>query len=441
MNKKLFLLILFNIFERLDFMETNILYENGTVNFKNQMCANFENLYLKKVEKLKNLIYLDEDLNMPLVRLELQNFNSLSSLNFSCITNRYFRINGINFYPKEKIILKNLEFNFLIKNVKNIISLNFVNLKGIDLDSYFLETLNYNIGLYFSEFLFYKNSQLIDCNNLLLLNKTQNGIFKNIYTLTIAHTVKYIPNTCPLIFQNSNITNLQFYGLADNFIQKNILSFSNLNKSINLNSYIFNLQIEAYYINLTNTLLDPLVFKNLEEIIIKGSLKSMDTNLFKNLLNLNHLKFETENFRHFISQSSEWMKYLNERVIINKNSSLDQALIIDFEFKDIYYFPDEDFCYFKNFPTNKLVFTYINPARRNCTCLVSWLTITNQIYNEIEFKNRKIYFPYENEFNFCQYEQIKCEFEKKLALCDKSNLLKRIEKKNPILTDFTSHKF
>ena len=59
-------------------------------------------------------------------------------------------------------------------------------------------------------------------------------------------------------------------------------------------------------------------------------------------------------------------------------------------FNKIYLYPDEDICYFKDFPHKRLVIPYIYTTEEiNCTCSLKWIYLYNDFYEKIDPKLKK----------------------------------------------------
>ena len=164
------------------------------------------------------------------------------------------------------------------------------------------------------------------------------------------------------------------------------------------------------------------------------------------------LYFNFDNFGSFLHKSdNKWMKYINNDVNVNiKNQNLvsrNLAKSLKFEiyqnsnknnaskksFGNAYMYPDEDFCLFKHFPHEHLVYTPIMSGDRlQCTCTLIWLIQYIYFYDTRKIQNENsdyfinLYYQEnaeEHSVLVCLEKdlnlQIKeCNFPKRLNNCD-----------------------
>ena len=204
--------------------------------------------------------------------------------------------------------------------------------------------------------------------------------------------------------------------------------------------------------DLNTRLIDKYVFKYINRLIIWGVVESIQEDLFLHFKNLSFLFLNLENFGSFLHKSdNKWMKYLNSDVKVDlKNQiqvhkNLDKSLKFEIyqssnknnsskkSFGSAYMYPDEDFCLFKHFPHEHLVYTPIMSGDRlQCTCTLIWLIqyinfydatrFHNEnsdyfitLYYQQDFENHSILVCLQKDLNF----QIKeCNFPKRLNNCD-----------------------
>jgi hypothetical protein len=202
----------------------------------------------------------------------------------------------------------------------------------------------------------------------------------------ILFSVKYSTNTPKEIFLNTNLFELVINGLADSYLKQNMLGFLNLKSKTYLNSTIYRLYLNIYRANLTNNLLEPEIFEKIEEIIIKGSLYGIESKLFKGFTNLKYIRLELENIRYLFNIGIEWIRSLNSDIYVNlKNKSsylqyLNRSIYISIHDKNDYLFPNEDFCWYINFPFNNLImFSFDSLSKHNK--IIKWkIYITTKIF-------------------------------------------------------------
>ena len=339
-------------------------------------------------------------------------------------------------WPKKELIIleKSFEYSNLIdySTYFSSVSITFLNLKGFDLiltdrNNSIVEA-NPNliqISCVSCKIDFYTNRNLIkSCEDI---NSNIMSIFQ-IEIKQIAIDSSEFPNSlCPLVFKNSNIFALFLIGLVDTFYKRNVLSFTDdvfqdLDSSI---QYLFLEKVEN--INLDLKLLNPYVFKDVYNIQIRGSVKTIDKNIFKELNRLQSIDFEPAYFRKMIHQNGiDWIKEINRNLTFNFSSKDTINEIIELinsgygiKCLDIRYdrlkqnapfykvFPDEDFCVYKDFTFEQLVILmqYCEDPivcrkenKEEFTCTYLWITQYFQFYyqyffpdpNDVRSDNMKI---------------------------------------------------
>jgi hypothetical protein len=341
----------------------------------------------------------DCDLILEKQILTIKNkFQSFSELNFTKC-NDTFIDNEFIIFPKKKLLLDNsLDFKQISLYSKRMpLFVILKNIKGFDLESNPFETLrlidsktNKTKKLYYfilqdTFFNFYYRNKLVNnemCNKN-LLKPYQYNFFTSILGLDAATPdVIYQENICPLIFSKSKIDYLLLSSTNSLFI-KNSLTFSNISDDLAkyINSIIFDLDLRLYHIDLNEKLLNKHVFNKLVRLTLNGVIHSIDDDLFKSFDYLKLLRLKMENIQNIFHKKNKWLQYLNNKVYVNDlsikyNFQKTFGLIIEqTHFNHSYYnFPDEDFCYFKDFPHNKLVMPVLKPFElkqlnnvRSCT--------------------------------------------------------------------------
>ncbi|CAF1008588.1 unnamed protein product, partial [Brachionus calyciflorus] len=175
--------------------------------------------------------------------------------------------------------------------------------------------------------------------------------FKSLSEIFFGMTVKYFQNTCPFIFKNNLLTKLKINGLADTFVNRNILNFKTINLTENetLNCTISQLDIHVYKGVLNSNLLDKNVFIKLQRLQINGFIDSIDPSFLyfaRNFSYLENLQIKLNNFDITLYNSNRWIEKF-----WNLNSKIFQFRLKLSDYK----YPNSDFCLFKNFPIkNKL---------------------------------------------------------------------------------------
>ena len=390
----------------------------------------------------------------------IKNFDDLNELNLNC--DMKDEIRSIIFIPNKEIFFDNtfkydrLFFTIRFKFSKSIdfIRINGFNQKSFDkVDKYFNDI---TFCFQKSRFDFYKNGNKIDEANCKLasFNRSYN-FFGAIVNLAIGKDVYYSKKTCPYVFINTRLTHITLGGISNSLLLKNQLGFLDLNQTddFDLNTKkIFSINLGLAFEDITTRLIDKYVFKYIKRLIITGVVESIQEDLFLNLKNLGFFYLMLENFDQFLHNSdNKWMKYINNDVTVDlKNESqINKNLQKSFKFEiyqktskinsfgrtfgNAYLYPDEDFCLFKYFPHEHLVYTpIISGDRLECTCTLIWLIQYIYFYDTTKFhnensnylidlyyedvlKNHSIYVCLENDLK-AQIKQ--CNFPKRLNNCD-----------------------
>ena len=326
----------------------------------------------------------------------------------------------------------------------------FWNFDGFDLNildellkHYFVRT----IEIAKSRLDFYHNKRKIEsCEDITNLNLT---LIRSIFQITritgilILRDIQYKHSICPLVFQNFESYKLLLIDLVDSFYKRSILNFHNETYP-NLNYYVTHLEIyKARDINLDLSLLHPSVFNFTEKIKIdSGSLNSISGEIFKHLkmllkIEISRIIFRKINHKQGIEWIRQWNYGINENLSNITNGT--RALEIDLKSKQHPLYrsfmeapisrslPDEDFCLYVNFPFNQLVIVYesdledyINDVYFSCT--FSWLVQYSEYYYKYFIDINRDSYDLKFSLNTTSFKSIsKCDFEKRLSDCNKSN--------------------
>ncbi|CAF0754643.1 unnamed protein product [Brachionus calyciflorus] len=317
--------------------------------------------------------------------LKVSNFRSFDDLLNSSLTISVQEIRAVYICTSKIIVLRNFNLDFLrncITSDKSI-EIYFSNLKGINIKRNELIAKN-SINLVFSytKLVFYHDGNIIKwcCNN-----SFTNSFFKKIYDLKFTFSVKFYLNTCPLIFENSIINRIQFFGLSNSFVKQNEPTFEKLDRKFN--STVNSLLISSYRFRLTSDFLDSNVFKQLNVISFKGVIDSIDVNTFKNLSQIKEISFETESMNIIQNSQFKWLKYLIEN---NINVKLDFIFVRNVDFYE------QDFCLYHKIPSYGEFYISYTFYHVNCTC--TQLMLLNSSKNILKNKTCLNYFS--NKCNF-----------------------------------------
>ena len=290
-----------------------------------------------------------------------------------------------NFILSKKFNITNIfDYAMFFKKYTDV---NFVNLKGFELDMIndldqnerFIEQDNIDIfNCVKCKMEFYSNGRLVKtCQDIIDSN---NGSVRSVFQIRKSSEVsimalidsQFKTTLCPLVFMNSYISTLIITGLADTFYKRNILAFENRTFE-DLNSTIKQIILtKIENINIDSSFLEPFVFQNLTMISFFGPVNMIDGNSLNRLNNLVNIAFEKEYYRDMIHKNGiKWVRDLNHDLDVNL-SNFNETLYKFYRTKLIQIesnsfiteirlsklFPDKDFCLYKNYPFNQLVFLF-----------------------------------------------------------------------------------
>ena len=430
--------------------------------------------YISKIEMRENcslenkehFIYFNAYTNNNLTMI-IQNFNKFDELNFNC-KNLTLTVTVVVILPNREILLDNtVTFIRLVNLVKYVYNKNIVfnringfNLKLYKKPNYYYK--GYEILFENSRFDFYIDGSKINEKNCKLSNFNQTfNIFGPILALTMNSNNFYSKNTCPYVFMNSEVQRITLSEISNSLILKNQLEFTHINQenTFNLNNRnLFYLNMGFAFEFLTTKTVNIFVFKYVERIYIWGVVDGIQLDFFKYFKHLKFVFVYLQNFERFLQASdNKWMTYLNMDVKVNLNklnqvnSNLGRTILLELvqkngdkdtpsTFTRAYMYPDEDFCLFKYFPHQQLVYPLIvSSAKIECTCTLLWLLKYSNLYFENNYKTLKVYsyiidyvYTYGDEYANhsgigCLGKDLdkrirSCNFEERLKNCNKSNL-------------------
>jgi hypothetical protein len=384
----------------------------------------------------------------------LTDFTSFDQLKFNC--KKPINMSILTLHPIEKIILdSSLKFNKTkIISSQDFFSIELRSFNGFDLSTNPFHDLN--LTNYDSRFIYwniedsmlnfqYKNISFSNnCNSKLMENYGWSNSFFNGYITLIDISTKYTTNVCPLVFRNSFIKTLLFQGISSSLINKNELGFLSPTEMdpFTLSSYVYHLGLGLYRTNLDKKILNKDTFAFTVVIEINGIINSIQTALFKDFKNLKVLFIKMNYVQNIFKKNNKWLQYLNYNEIIDSTKPFEYSqafflVLYQTLFRKEYYkFPNEDFCYFKNFPHNRHVMPLFEPNLiSSCTCTHLFLVQNSHLLrNEFSYDSnvewtyqRPVYYA-ELKFNGflkecsidnnIEEEIKKCDFKKRLFLCN-----------------------
>ncbi|CAF0913488.1 unnamed protein product [Brachionus calyciflorus] len=407
--------------------------------------------------------------------IQFRNLQRISSFdtNTKCLKNKR-HIEGYSIVDQKKIkgedfLQKILNISSKIEN-SGIVKIFLSRINGFLVENKNLTQLlvikKVLIGLRESDFNFYLGNELIkSCDQI--RNATVQHLLNlaNFYLFEMSRSIR--KNViCPLLFKNVQIYAFLINRIMQTFYVWQSVKFENYseNSILNLNSNIEMLILsQVIKLNLDENLINPYIFKNLNQLIIYGEINSMQIDLLKYFKNLRSIEMDGQNLRKFLHKIGiEWTKYLNSNkkidpfnfTEINSNLKFIVQFLITYDETDYvayYYenfsplynlnktFPDEDFCLYKEFPFDKLIqiyskaYDYNSVLNPSVSCTFIWLTYRTYMFNMYYESINKPNGHYEYLINASNILKIvsDCQFEKRKNMC---NIEKReFSKKDPTI--------
>jgi hypothetical protein len=383
----------------------------------------------------------------------ITNFDSLDSISFNC--SYQIDMSMLGFKPNKQLILDNsLNLKGLkVKPVNDMFLIVFENFKGFDLTSNPFKFVNFSQKFYkfwsisFSNFDFYYKNKPVNqvCNkNVLNVLPKENQLTGIILSLEFG--TKFSSNTCPLIFSNIKLNIISFDEISDSLVEKNIFGFQNISEDLfkRINSSIYQINIKFYHTDLKSNLLNNYIFANLTVLDLNGQIKQIQKDLFKYFINIRFIRFRTQNIQHILVRNNKWFDSLNfdlnidikNLTQVNNNAHRFIALVFYQTFYNVtlYDYPEKDFCYFKDFPHNRLVLPKLRPNyKTSCTCTEIYLIQYSNLFAINDYLNSLSGQYYLSQYytevlkdhqlthciNSSFYETLKnCNFNKRLILCN-----------------------
>jgi hypothetical protein len=328
--------------------------------------------------------------------------SNFTELNFDCMRN-LDRFLGI--LTSQRLIIDNtLKLN-IKKNSLIPLELNLVfypKIDGFDFYAAFLSEISekqfYSVKVTLNgiQFFLYSNERKIrKCSDLSNPDLKDIRLFSSeiVAELVFSEITKYQSNMCPLVFSNSALERVEFYGFSNHFVKKNYLSFDKefdmINKSINSSIRVVNFY-EMYSLKIDSSILNKFVFENTEKLIFVGlfEVDSDNHDLFKPFKKLKSVEFSSNHFREFLSGDLNWanqIKTHHEKTAVKISERASFPGIGKY-----YLFPDEDFCFFLlKYQPNQILFSIECEKSYKCSCLIKWLMMNNlgKYYRNCEHLN------------------------------------------------------
>jgi len=262
------------------------------------------------------------------------------------------------------------------------------------IDSLFLSHMNncsFSVIILNNIFEIEINSQLFERNaeNYEIYNSDVTFIYKkgtkmleqkflaNLKNLRFVADNRFKRDMSPLIFKDAKIENLEINELINSKTLINYFTFDNEITVVEVNVSIKQLSLSMFNIKLDNSILSPLVFKDVELLLLEDYFSITNSELFHSFNNLKFLDIRIFSLRNFFHEGTSWLEYLNtyptnktQAIIVSLIQKIDYTL--NYNFIDEYSYPDSDFCLFKDFPHDNRVIFQVFTCFNSCTFY--WLT-------------------------------------------------------------------
>jgi hypothetical protein len=178
-------------------------------------------------------------------------------------------------------------------------------------------------------------------------------------------------------------------------------------------------------------LLNQYVFKDIKSFVYASVISAVNVQdtLFSSFKSLREFTFYIPSMREYLkSQNLTWSFSLNSdvKIDLNNKTQLEDPLNKELHFKlaviDVYgdyAFPESDFCLYKDFPHDQLVFPVITTQKDvECSCSLVWLLQYWPYYkNPQEMNTTSVRQCFVNNKNFTQLFN-ECNFEERINSCN-----------------------
>jgi hypothetical protein len=332
----------------------------------------------------------------------------------------------------------------------NVFSLARVN--GIAIDKSQLYETMFFLSFRFSQLNIYNtfNGSEALCDERTFENFT---FFRPFFSINFAKVSFPLYGLCPLALNGSKVREITFDDISCSFLTRNELKFTQMTANVTapFHTVLFMAHFYAFYVRLNAQLLNEHLFKNVRELSFHHILTQIDNGVFRPFRRLKNIDFILDNYKQFFHtiNMQKWMSDLNAHVTLNESVNLSSDMFrLRFRFSphtvsfsQVYEYPSEDLCLFKQFPHERLIVPMIEPgAALKCTCTLVWLElylprfgsilnvtkapgIFDENYEEISLHLFTATFL----FKYCdeaKVSELKCDFETMFAMCSLDNLTK-----------------
>lgn len=286
-------------------------------------------------------------------------FSSFHELVFESTTSPNPKILLLRLSPRKSLFLDG-NFSLDALDFHQNASIEFENLDGLSLPTrIFNSRRNKNLHLRLminNSKIFFHNSDEIKQEEI---DNLQYPLFSFFSHITFGQGNSFLEAIPEIAFKNAHILNLQLWNLV--YPENGFFIVHSFNSPLDLlNSEIYKLEFaNCELVQLNTRIINQRVFAKLRELVVSSKVSSIQHNLFSHFKYISTVFLDLIDLEAFLTRSSnKWMEYLN-----NQRSRLYFFLTLG-DRSSRYVFPDEHICYFRHFPINHHVMTFVRTKSR-----------------------------------------------------------------------------
>ena len=410
----------------------------------------------------KDHIIITDNSSAETVPTAVIKFNEISDLNHSCsLIDKPFNIALLYFYQTRGILidnnidLRNIFEMFQFSSQPNIILHNIKGFNKVPTETRPINLFeNYTIGFMFkNNFAFFKNGTLVSQTDCVYqnFNPKMGSFFGSMESIWFTMNTLYTQTVCPYVFMNTRLKLIVFDGIANSLIFVNRLEFVDTNETHNLHTQSLQTIVFNFYCEqVTHKLLNRLVFRKVNTLVLEGIISDFQPDLFQNFTRLKRIVIEVINLQSFLHAGIAWASSLNsdlneDPTKVSKYLKIaERSILVEFIdmskiFSKTYDYPEEDLCLFKDFPHRQLVVPMILAEMNSfqCTCTIKWLMQYTHAYinNDYAYYDLKLANQFISQSRIyivknCS-QSLVCNFTARFRLCRADQVYSRSEMLEP----------
>jgi len=347
--------------------------------------------------------------NFSRLAIKLNSFEEL--MNMNCSNFFYLKVDTIKIFAQKKLFIEshftlqalNYLFNLSLQSrsieIFNIKGFNFnLNSTSVQLASGYITLMNFNFDFYLNKIKIDDKETCLSLKNILIEHK-EKTFMPLIRNLDFRRKIFYSKTVCPYIFMKSPLRSMSLFEITNSLIYKNIFEFIDVNETHEFNmglKQFENLALDIAYERITHKLIEKNVFNKMKFLSLNGIIYDIQADLFASFGEIRLIYISVDNFGIFFHKGLDWLQYLNLGIYVSLNETelnirganynLNYAVHIIFHevwsiFRDIYEYPNQDLCLFKDFPHHRLVYpTILTGKLIPCSCTLIWMIQYSKFY-------------------------------------------------------------